>query len=334
MIDLQHKYRQNRLTPMELLELKKRVNALSDDQLSDSIREGWMHDAVDTSLVEQDRTDALRRRIHRQIKHHNEPEKGQVRPLRPYRWLHIAAAVLVALFFVSTVYLYHENKQLAAKRMVVSTGIGERANVTLPDGTRVKLNAESQLSYAPQTYNKDVRQVAFNGEGFYEVAKDSSRPFLIDARGLKVQVFGTKFNLMARDDEATAELVLEQGSVSFTAVKTGERVMLKPEQKVVLNQCKGSLTVVDLSHMQDVAAWKRHEMVFRNIPLEDVIAAIEKIYGVEFITDSKRYLKETFTGTIPTTDINDDLQILEKAFHFKIMMKEGKVFISSKKSVL
>lgn len=291
--------------------------------------EAWMHDTVDTAAVDEDRLNRLKHKIHGQI-------HGQVRLQRTAnhaltKWLQLVAAILLPVFVVTTWFLYRENNQLTTQEMLVSTGVGERANVTLPDGTRVQLNAQSKLTYAPVAYNKKNRQIHFDGEGYFQVAKNKECPFLIDAQGLAVKVLGTKFNLLARRNDQTAELILQEGSVSFTSLMTNDQVILKPEQKVVLNQQEGSMTLYNLKHVQDVAAWMRHKMVFRNIPLADVITAIEKQYQVEVITDSKRYLKETFTGTLSTTDINDDLQILEKSFHFKIMMKNKKIFISSKR---
>jgi len=308
---------------MDLLKLKSAVNAMSDEQLEMSMSDAWMGDEIVSSNVDEDRLLRLKSKIHREIK--KEPHPNRL----AFRWMQIAAAVLIPLLLFTGLYFYGDMKQLGSKRMVVSTGVGERATVTLPDGSTVQLNAKSQLSYSPVAFNKKKRQIHFNGEGYFDVAHNEDRPFIIDAFGLSVKVLGTKFNLLARDDDATAELALERGSVSFTSVLTGDRVIVKPEQKVVLDRSKGSITLYDLKHSQDVAAWKRHEMVFRNIPLSDVIAAIEKVYQVEFIPDSKVYLTETFTGTLTTSDINDDLQILEKSFHFKIMMKNNKVFISS-----
>lgn len=84
---------------------------------------------------------------------------------------------------IATVYLYQENTVLSQKDFVATTGKGEQVTISLPDGTQVTLNAESRLSYNLSNFNSDERRVAFDGEGYFRVAKNPSSPFSITAKG-------------------------------------------------------------------------------------------------------------------------------------------------------
>ena len=148
----------------------------------------------------------------------------------------------------------HENHQLVSEEMVVATGLGERATITLPDATKVTLNADSKLTYIPKVYNKKERKIKFSGEGYFEVSKDKERPFLIDAKGLNITVLGTTFDLLVRNNEKTAELSLESGKVMFRSLLSGKFVILNPNQKVVLDQSTGNLVVMK-DESQYVAPW-------------------------------------------------------------------------------
>lgn len=320
-MNLEQKYRQDRLTPNELNELRAKVNSTSDELLEEAICNEWMHDDIDISSVDMQRMDRLKRSIDKKI------NKKLFVYFKFFKWIQVAAIILLPISIAAIWYLYKENSQLSSEEMVVATGIGEHAKITLPDGTDVNLNAESKLCYIPKTYNKKERQIRFDGEGYFQVRKDKQRPFLINAQGLNVRVLGTKFNLLARKKDASAVLSLQEGSVLFSSLLTGMNVILKPNQKAILNQSTGIIIVKKEENFQDVIAWRRKELVFRNAPLRSVINSIEKNYNIKIRIKTKAYLKDLFTGTLPNSNINEDLEILEKSYHFKSIMTSQEVLI-------
>lgn len=321
MMNLEQKYRQDRLTPNELNELRAKVNSTSDELLEEAICNEWMHDDIDISSVDMQRMDRLKRSIDKKI------NKKLFVYFKFFKWIQVAAIILLPISIAAIWYLYKENSQLSSEEMVVATGIGEHAKITLPDGTDVNLNAESKLCYIPKTYNKKERQIRFDGEGYFQVRKDKQHPFLINAQGLNVRVLGTKFNLLARKKDASAVLSLQEGSVLFSSLLTGMNVILKPNQKAILNQSTGIIIVKKEENFQDVIAWRRKELVFRNAPLRSVINSIEKNYNIKIRIKTKAYLKDLFTGTLPNSNINEDLEILEKSYHFKSIMTSQEVLI-------
>jgi transmembrane sensor len=313
MMDLDLKYRTSRLTPEELMAYRKEVNTMSDEQLESIMLKTWEGENIDVSKVEDFSFQKMKKNIDERI--------GFTSSHRLWiRVIQMAAAVLLPIFIISTLYLYKESSQLSSEEMKVSTGVGERANITLPDGTKVALNAESELTYVPKIYNKKERKIHFDGEGYFQVSKDKDRPFFIHAKGLQVMVLGTKFNLLVRKHEATAELTLDEGKVSFSSLLTKKSEILTPNQKAILDQNTGNITVIKLKDTQIVTSWMRKELIFRNEPLLSVIKTIEKNYKVKMRLKEGYYLSDLFTGTLTSSDINEDLEILEKSYHFKVVM--------------
>lgn len=316
---LQQKYRNDNLTPDELRRLREEVNSMSDDRLEDSLREAW--ESAEASSSDARRLDELKMRIDQRLF-----PSHRVVPLY-WKVLRIAAAVLLPLFMIATVYLYQENTVLSQKDFVATTGKGEQVTISLPDGTQVTLNAESRLSYNLSNFNSDERRVAFDGEGYFRVAKNPSSPFSITAKGLKVSVLGTTFNLRARSADATAELSLEEGSVRFQSLKTGQDVILSPNQKAILDQINGTVTVEESSYTTDASAWRRGELVFRNVPFAEVLEEIEEIYHVSIVIEMEEidYQDDLFTGVLSRTNINEVLEVIEHSYHLKATLKDGTI---------
>lgn len=307
---LDKKYREDKLTHGELIELREKINSDEIGELESVIESTWMTENIDVSQVDTVQINSMQRSIERVIGEKRSSYHLYIKIAR------IAATIMLPLFMISSFYLYRENMQLNAEEMVIFTDKGERANITLPDGTRVVLNAETTLEYSPQTYNRKERKIKFEGEAYFQVNKNKNCPFSIDALGLQVKVLGTSFNLLSRKDNRTAELALEEGSVLFTSLKLKKGVALKPKQKAVMSRATGEITVLT-QETKDASAWKRGDLLFRNVKLSDVLKTIESSYGVTIQMNLKENLNDGFTGTLPISDLNEVFEILEKSYHVK-----------------
>jgi transmembrane sensor len=321
MKELFKKYIADSLNRQELEKIRQQDNSLTDIELEEFIHEGWMNEEVDTSEV----PDALMRRVRSNL---YKLRKERQPLLRPYiKILAWASMLLLPIFILSTFYFYHRESPLAASdELTISTGVGERANITLPDGTRVALSDESQLKYIPKIFNKKQRFIKFSGEAYFKVAKDHQRPFIIDAKGLNVRVLGTVFDLKIRPNEETAELGLESGRVLFSSLLSGKAVIINPGQKAILHQSTGEISVIQ-TNIQDMSSWQRNELVFRNATLDTIIKSLEKAYGVHIINEVKLPSTDLFTGTLTTSDLNGVLEVLERSYHFTVIMSGKNIMI-------
>ena len=318
MKNLDYKFRKNKITEEELKEHREYINSIEDPELEDLLNNSWTNESINTSNIDSRHISRIKGKIDEDI--NRKSKRGSIF----MRMAKVAVAAVLLVLTFSTIYFYRDSRQLNMEKLIVSTGKNEKANVTLPDGTIVALNSESELSYTPKVYNKNERKIDFEGEGYFEVFKDSSRPFLIDAKGLQVKVLGTTFNLNVRKTKDIAKLTLEEGSVSLLSTQTNKIVILKPSQQAILNQSTGEITVIDNKRYKDASAWRRGDIVFRNTSLSDVIQTIEENYNVKIICTD--FLNETFTGTIPINDLNEALEIIERSYSLNTNIKGKEIF--------
>lgn len=162
------------------------------------------------------------------------------------------------------------------------TTTGAVYTVVLADGTRVWLNAESELRY-PERFEGDSREVCLTGEGYFEVTKDAKRPFRVRLGDVTVEVLGTEFNARGYADEETLDVTLVSGGVRVLDEER-EVARLKPSERVDVNVRTGDFRV-SKADLGSVLAWKEGMFVFKNTPLEEILRQLSRWYGEEFSLD-------------------------------------------------
>ncbi|WP_127128157.1 FecR family protein [Pseudoflavitalea rhizosphaerae] len=164
----------------------------------------------------------------------------------------------------------------------MSTPKGRQYQLTLPDGTKVWLNAASSIKY-PTAFTGRERNVQISGEAYFEVAKKSSQPFrVVVDNGMKIDVLGTSFNVNAYQDDNKSYTTLIDGAVRVTAAQIGSSTILKPAQQAV--QADGSsLSVSSNVDVEKVMAWKNGVFNFENASLEYVMKEIERWYDIDVV---------------------------------------------------
>jgi ferric-dicitrate binding protein FerR (iron transport regulator) len=312
--NLINKYRKDELTTEELFELRKDVNSMTDEEVEQQFHSVWRDEDMDMSSVDTALIDKIKSNIDAVIGRKRSGISLFI------RWSQIAAAVLLPIAILSAVYFYRENSLILSEEMFVTTGKSERATITLPDGTTVSLNTESKLGYLPKNYNKKERKINFSGEGYFQVRQNQEVPFYIQAKGLQVKVLGTVFNLRVREEAATAELSLEEGSVWLSANLTNKSVILHENQKAVLDQSTGDIIIFTDENIKDISGWRRGDMIFRNTQLSQVIRILEENYAVTIKVNCSQCLTDEFTGTLPINDLNEALDVIERCYHLKAVM--------------
>jgi len=192
---------------------------------------------------------------------------------------------------------------------------GQKANITLSDGTIIHVNAGSTLKYPDQFTEKD-RTVQLDGEAYFEVAKNKHKPFIIHTRQGTIKVLGTKFNLKAFQNDSTESLSLDEGSVKYTdACDSTNFVILSPQQHAVLNDPDNSFNIRP-SKLQD-AAWMRNQLVFNNITLTEIAKQLERWYGVTITITEANLGRQRYTGAYNNPPLNKLLDQLGYVMGFK-----------------
>ena len=167
---------------------------------------------------------------------------------------------------------------------------GKTFELVLSDGTFVLLNPKSELTYPVKFDSTSVREVTLRGEGYFEVTKSSNR-FVVNTDNMKLQVYGTTFNVISRDS-LPDEAVLVEGVVSITPKNSsdGKETVLHPGDKSFVDKL-GQLTVTQ-TNLAEYAAKRNGYILFNGKTIKQVISSLELYYDVQFIVKNDAILKK------------------------------------------
>ena len=203
--------------------------------------------------------------------------------------------------------------------LVLSTPKGGTYQVTLPDGTKVWLNAASTLKY-PSRFEGAERVVTFSGEGYFEVARDIHKPFRVTSEDQQVVVLGTEFNICAYPDEDTKKTTLVEGKVKVlytNSRNSAHAVELAPSEQSLLGNEQLTKQWVDVT---GEISWREGVFAFRKESLESIMRKISRWYNVDVDLQGD-VAQRTFTGTVSKYEnISGILETLEltNVLHFEI----------------
>ncbi|SDJ10741.1 FecR family protein [Pedobacter sp. ok626] len=236
------------------------------------------------------------------------------------------------------VYTINENAQsqklnnVAGKILTntISTPRGGQYQVNLPDGTRVWLNAASLIKFPVSFFNLKERRVELQGEAYFEVEKDATKPFLVITDRQEVQVLGTHFNISSYKDELDTKTTLLEGSVKVRLLNT-KRVsqkVLKPGDQSQIRATSAQINVVTVDPQSEIA-WKNGRFFFENEPIEDIMKQIKRWYDVDVEYEDNMAGKTIWGSVTRYGNVSKVLSVLESTggVHFKI---EGRRIIVRK----
>lgn len=177
----------------------------------------------------------------------------------------------------------------ATKEYEFSTPLGGTYQITLSDGTKVWLNAGSSLKF-PKNFTDQNRSVYLRGEAFFDVSTDKNRPFIIKSKNQEALVYGTSLNVSAYEEELETRTTLLHGVVRVCGYNpgtgsSGEQLcmLLNPGEQSIVSTKSSSKKIV---HASDFSAWKDGVMVFKDMPIKDVVMRLERWYDVQFEVDN------------------------------------------------
>lgn len=206
----------------------------------------------------------------------------------------------------------------------METLTGMEYMLTLADGTRVYLNAESRLRF-PVAFQGKQREVELQGEAFFKVAKDAAHPFVVKMRGVEVKVLGTSFNARAYGNEPNVVTTLVEGRVELN----GQHMEPGDQARYVCGT--GELTVKKVDAEQ-FAAWQSGRFVFRNERLEDIMKTLARWYGVkyDFVDEAA---KEVRIGASfgRYEDMNPIIDMLRRTDLVEVVQSNRGIYLSVKK---
>ena len=179
------------------------------------------------------------------------------------------------------------------------TPAGGAYQLTLADGTRVWVNEQTVIRY-PERFQGKERKVELWGEAYFDVAHDGTHPFLVEAYGVEVKVYGTEFNVNAYS-ETNIQTVLVEGKVGVRVRETGEEAVLKPRQLAEYDGEGSGIAVSDVSPYAYIA-WKDGEFVFDNTRVEDIMERLASWYGLHVFYATEGAKEVRFSGILDRND--------------------------------
>ncbi len=210
----------------------------------------------------------------------------------------------------------------------LKTPKGGQYQITLPDGTKVWLNAASSITY-PTAFTGNERRVTMTGEIYLEVTKDKSKPFHVqfthgNGQHYDVEVLGTHFNVNAYTDEPVASTTLLEGSVKVGG-NNRQSAILKPGEQAIavagpLTTHHSPLTIHHSPDLEQIIAWKNGAFNFNDKKLVEVMRQLSRWYDVDVIYENNNIPDKTFYGEMGRNlNLSQCLTILEKMqVHFRI----------------
>jgi ferric-dicitrate binding protein FerR (iron transport regulator) len=246
----------------------------------------------------------------------------------------------------STKNVHDEITQEIPHKNEVKAKSGAKSRLTLPDGTKVWLNAESRITYN-NNFNTKTREVELEGEAFFDVVKNPYSPFIVHTTGIDIKVLGTAFNVKSYPHEQTIEATLVRGSIEV--VKTdepmGPKVILQPHEKLVFTRAMDSLQKISTSKVpqQEMmvtsvtanvpdsvmkeTSWVYNKLYFDGDTFSELGAKMERWFNVRITFKNEKVAAYRFKGVFKNETIEQALKALQLTADFKYNVDGNEVEI-------
>ncbi|HMH32704.1 MAG TPA: FecR domain-containing protein [Puia sp.] len=276
------------------------------------------------------------------------PARAPKKNKRKIFFLSAGIVLLFSIFFAARLLVPAAGKPITNSE--ISTRNGSRTKLLLPDGSQVWLNAGSKLSYN-KNYGSSLREVNLSGEAFFDVQKNTEKPFIIYTGKMQIKVLGTAFNVKSYPGEKTMETSLIRGSIEVTLKdRPSEKLILRPNEKIVVSNEEEPLItpgkaaakpanepMVSISHLSYLksdssiveTAWMQNKLVFTDKSFKVLAQEMERWYGMTIRFDDSQRDTLHFTGSFENETIQQALDALQLTtgkpgggFHYKMQRNE------------
>ena len=208
---------------------------------------------------------------------------------------------------------------------------GQRSLITLYDGTKVWLNADSQLKYPESFAGKKSREVYLEGEAYFDVAENKDQPFIVTTSDLKVKVLGTAFNIRSYKKDDIIETTLIRGEVKVESTgKQSKEITLRPNQKVVFEKHSRKLMLENQVETDKYTAWREGRLIFEDQPLSEIISALERWYNVTIRLEDTSSLDCHFSAKVDNKSLEEVLDLLKSSENIDYTVNGNEIVITGK----
>jgi transmembrane sensor len=204
---------------------------------------------------------------------------------------------------------------------------GKRSRILLEDGTQVWVNAGSKLEYDDNFLDGATREVTLEGEAYFDVTPDKSRPFIVHIQGVEIKVLGTSFNVKGYVGESQVEATLVHGKISIAGRGDQDHVTLAANQRAVFLKEKKKLLVENNVETDTYTAWRKGVLVFEDQPLYEILPILERTFNVTIHTEGNASLDCRFTAKINNKSLQEVLELFKTSDTIGYTIADNEVFI-------
>lgn len=242
-----------------------------------------------------------------------------------YKRLSRIAAVLIPLFVVAGGYFYYNSTK--DNLIEVTVTYGEEKHLFLPDSSEIWINAGTTIKY-PKEFKGEQRTIYLDGEAYFSVKRDISKPFIVETNNLSVKVLGTRFNVKAYTDDKKVVATLTSGKVEVSTDKNS--YILKPNEQLTFNT-NTLTTIINEVPTNETDAWLSGQLIFTDASFDDILQTLERRFNV-LIESNITNPKELYTVKFLKNDSLDNvLNILSDVIGgFSIQKQENKIILNRK----
>lgn len=300
-------YLQNKTTPEDLDKLRLYLH--DDPQLSSWLEKQITESSTNIDIeVKKRMLNNIRQQL--ETKHSIRKNKKNI-TISYLKWA-VILAVPIALF----ISLYYNLRIENPSELIVAANQGEKANVVLPDGSKIAINSASNVTYY-SNYNKKYRSLKLNGEAYFEIAHDKSKPFIVDCSGAKIEVLGTTFGIKAYKDDDEIFVVLRTGKIEMQTPKAN--FIVYPNERIIYNKKTKNIYKEKVT-ASDFTDWRYNRLRFENETLENIVHTISRMHNIKIQFKNEDLKTQRFTGTVDNKNIKTvmDMISLTSSIGYKI----------------
>ena len=251
------------------------------------------------------------------------------------RYIGLKVAAAMAVLLITTALFFYQRRQnylVSTQDVIVqeSNPAGKKSRIFLPDGSVVWLNSKSTISY-PESFSKNVREVQLTGEAFFEVTKDSLRPFNILSGNIKTTVLGTSFNIKAHENAKNVLVAVKSGRVAVNLQRSpSKNVILGPNEMAIYTKDEDLLSKTVFDDPMSQFAWTDGILYFKNTSLKEVFSSLEVWYNVSIQVEQPGIdLDHVYTGRFKKNEtLRNVLEAIKFIEKFDFELRGKKVLIT------
>lgn len=293
-------------------------------QLQQQLEENWQASNTALPPIEIDAKkdfQGFKKRMQAHKSAATAPKTAKIRSINSRRrLLSIAAAIAIPL--MAAIWLFRPSP--ATTMLVAQTTSGETKSIELNDGTMVTLNENSELKY-PATFAATDRQVQLSGEGFFEVAKDATRPFEVQLERASVKVLGTVFNVRSLANESEIKVNVEEGKVQFSSTHIGKGVILTAGEEGTYDLTANQITEKKVNN-KNASAWKTASLTYKNELLSTVVSDLAKHFKVKVTVTNEVMQNCRVTARFADVTAKDVLNYIVEVYQMDLKEIDGQTF--------